>query len=343
MKSSSTIPIKAIEQSETEDGWLNDLKHVVTDPKILLTHLDIPITPEIERGFRAKKLFNLRVPLPFITRMEKGNIEDPLLKQVLTDELEFEEVIGFIQDPLEEQVAILPGLLHKYKSRVLIILKGGCAINCRYCFRRHFPYQNNAGTKQNLKKIIEYIKITPTINEVILSGGDPLMAKDEELAWLFEQLESIVHISTIRIHTRLAVVIPNRITTGLLHVFSSSVKKIVLVTHINHANEIDDTVIVAMAKLKHSGVTLLNQSVLLKYVNDSADVLIELSYKLFQAGVLPYYLHVLDKVEGASHFYITDESAKKLMVQIITELPGYLVPKLTREVAGEKSKTTLFY
>ncbi|MFC0179636.1 EF-P beta-lysylation protein EpmB [Thorsellia kenyensis] len=321
--------------------WISDLKQVVTSPEELLSLLNIPVTPQLKEGFLAKKLFNLRVPRPFIDRMEKENLNDPLLKQVLTHQDEFIQAPEFTNDPLEEQENSIPGLLHKYTSRVLLVLKGSCAINCRYCFRRHFPYESNAGNKKNWQNAIDYIQNDHAIDEVILSGGDPLMAKDEEIAWIFEQIETIQHIKTIRIHTRLAVVIPNRISEKLLDIFYASTKNIVLVTHINHPNEIDDKVIAKMNLLRSAKVTLLNQSVLLKDINDNEKTLISLSHKLFDAGILPYYLHLLDKVEGAVHFYVDDNKAKLLMQKVQAAISGYLVPKLTREIPGKPSKTPI--
>lgn len=341
------VPQSAIDiQNQTtiepeSDSWLEDLREVVTDPGTLLEQLNISIDGELEDGFAAKKLFNLRVPKAFIGRMQQGNIHDPLLKQVLTVKDEFLSADGFVDDPLDEQDAVVPGLLHKYKSRVLMILKGSCAINCRYCFRRHFPYEENPGNKKTWQLAINYISEHSELDEVILSGGDPLMAKDHELAWLIERIEAIHHIRTLRIHTRLAIVIPNRITEQLTNLFANSRLNIVLVTHINHAQEIDDDVILAMRKLKSVNVTLLNQSVLLKGINNSVEALKLLSHSLFDAGILPYYLHLLDKVNGAAHFYVTDDEAKLLMKSLIKEVSGFLVPKLTREISGEASKTPI--
>lgn len=323
-----------------EQNWLKELANAVSDPQILLQQLDID--PALwTSGFSARNLFAQRVPQSFINRMEKGNPDDPLLRQVLPRIEEFDEVRGFSTDPLEEQGNDVPGLLHKYKNRVLMIVKGGCAINCRYCFRRHFPYQDNKGGKSTWREVIAYLQQHPEVDEVILSGGDPLMAKDHELQWLIEAIESVPHIKRLRIHTRLPVVIPSRVTLTLANMLEASRLSIVLVTHINHANEIDDELRTAMATLKYAGVTLLNQSVLLRDVNDSVDTLKNLSNRLFDAGILPYYLHVLDKVKGAAHFLVDDETARNLMSGLIKEVSGYLVPRLTREIGGRDSKTPL--
>lgn len=323
-----------------EKNWLKELSNAISDPNQLLEQLQIDPTP-YQKGFAARKLFALRVPKSFVERMETGNPNDPLLRQVLPLEQEFTVADGYSIDPLEEQGNEIPGLLHKYKNRVLMILKGGCAVNCRYCFRRHFPYQDNSGNKATWSKALEYIANHPEISEIILSGGDPMMAKDHELDWLFTAIEQIPHIKRIRIHSRLPVVIPNRITPELCERIAASPLQFVMVTHVNHANEINHEFTTSMQQLKQANVTLLNQSVLLKGVNDSADALIDLSESLFNAGILPYYLHVLDKVQGAAHFYVSDDEARNLMAELIANVSGYLVPTLAREVGGRSSKTPL--
>lgn len=279
--------------------------------------------------------------MSFVERMKKGKLDDPLLLQVLPVIEEFEERDGFTIDPLAEQDNPQPGLLHKYKNRALLIVKGGCAINCRYCFRRHFPYQANKGGKSSWQQSVDYLLQHPEINEVILSGGDPLMAKDEELQWLLDALATVPHIKRLRIHSRLPVVIPARVTPELCDMLDSSRFQVIFVTHINHAQEIDEELQVAIKQLKKANVIMLNQSVLLKGVNDSAKALVDLSEALFDAGIQPYYLHVLDKVQGAAHFYISDHKAKQLMSELMSEVSGYLVPKLTREIGGKPSKTPL--
>ncbi|OEF04352.1 EF-P beta-lysylation protein EpmB [Vibrio genomosp. F10] len=323
-----------------EQNWLKQLANAISDPAKLLAQLEIDAS-EWEAGFEAKALFAQRVPLSFVNRMEKGNPHDPLLRQVLPLNEEFGIHDGYSADPLEEQNNAVPGLLHKYRNRALFILKGGCAINCRYCFRRHFPYEDNKGSKSVWQQGLDYLHAHSEINEVILSGGDPLMAKDHELEWLIKHIEAIPHITRLRIHTRLPVVIPARITQELLKLLGHSRLQVILVTHINHANEIDAALTEAMTQLKHQHVTLLNQSVLLKGVNDSVEAQVSLSNHLFDAGILPYYLHVLDKVQGAAHFYVSDERAKKIMAALIEQVSGYLVPTLTREIGGRQSKTPL--
>jgi EF-P beta-lysylation protein EpmB len=323
-----------------EQNWLQQLTNAISNPAELLQQLEID--PALwQNGFAARKLFALRVPQSFVDRMEKGNPYDPLLRQVLPLNEEFEWHDGYSNDPLDEQNNAIPGLLHKYRNRVLMIVKGGCAINCRYCFRRHFPYQENKGSKPVWQQSVDYIAAHPELNEVILSGGDPLMAKDEELRWLIDAISSVPHIKRLRIHSRLPVVIPARITDTLCELLRETRLQVILVTHINHANEINLEFKQQMSRLRAINVTLLNQGVLLKGVNDSVDAQVALSETLFDAGILPYYLHVLDKVQGAAHFFVSDQKAKEIMAGVIERVSGYLVAKLTREIGGRASKTPL--
>ena len=325
----------------SREDWLSQLADVVTEPDELLQLLNINADAQLLAGRDARRLFALRVPRAFIARMEKGNPDDPLLRQVLTSQEEFIAAPGFSTDPLEEQNSVVPGLLHKYRNRALLLVKGGCAVNCRYCFRRHFPYADNQGNKRNWQAALDYIAAHPELDEIIFSGGDPLMAKDRELDWLISALESIAHIKRLRIHSRLPIVIPARITDELVARFERSSLQVLLVNHINHAREIDDAFRHGMARLRKAGVTLLNQSVLLRGVNDSAQTLADLSNALFDAGVMPYYLHVLDKVQGAAHFMVSDDEARAIMRELLTLVSGYMVPKLAREIGGEPSKTPL--
>ncbi|WP_179451879.1 MULTISPECIES: EF-P beta-lysylation protein EpmB [unclassified Enterobacter] len=323
------------------EDWLQQLADVVTEPAELLQLLSLDQHADLAAGADARKLFALRVPRAFIARMKKGDATDPLLLQVLTSRQEFIDAPGYSTDPLDEQSSVVPGLLHKYRNRALLLVKGGCAVNCRYCFRRHFPYQDNQGNKRNWQAAIDYIATHPELDEIIFSGGDPLMAKDHELAWLVDALEKIPHLKRLRIHTRLPVVIPARITEGLCQILADTRLQVLMVSHINHAQEIDDELRYGMQMLKRAGVTLLNQSVLLRDVNDDAQTLADLSNALFDAGILPYYLHVLDKVQGAAHFFVSDEEARVLVRQLLVMVSGYMVPKLAREIGGEPSKTPL--
>jgi EF-P beta-lysylation protein EpmB len=321
-------------------NWQKELANVVTCPKTLVKMLGIEAHFS-EKDLEARRLFPMRVPQPFIKKMRFGDANDPLLLQVLPQYQEFISQLGYNKDPLEEQQSAIPGLLHKYRSRVLVMFKTGCAVNCRYCFRRHFPYQENQVNKAALLNIVEYLKAHTHINEVILSGGDPLMAKDSAIDWFLDKLEQLKHIKRLRIHSRLPVVIPARITPELCERLSISRLKVIFVNHINHANEIDSDFTSAMQMLKQANVILLNQAVLLKGINDTVAAQVALSEQLFDADILPYYLHLLDKVEGASHFDMSEESALNLMAGMLAELPGFLVPKLVREIGGKTSKTPI--
>ena len=323
------------------DDWQREFAQSFSTPSELGKALQLD-ADWVEQQSAARTLFPMRVPRPFAALMEPGNPKDPLLLQVLPLQAEFEQVAGFIQDPLEEQELSGPtGLLHKYKSRVLIVLRGGCAVNCRYCFRRHFPYHEHSVSKRELAHIDEYLAAHKEINEVILSGGDPLMANDQHIETLIQQIESHPHITRLRIHSRLPVVIPQRLTPKLTQLLSSSRLQAILVLHINHGNELSTDLQQRLQMLKHNGIWLFNQSVLLKGVNDSVATLVTLSEKLFAASVLPYYLHQLDRVEGAAHFEVDEAEGRLIMQGLLRELPGFLVPKWVRENGGEQSKTPL--
>jgi EF-P beta-lysylation protein EpmB len=274
--------------------------------------------------------------------MEKGNPDDPLLKQVLPVTEEIQVLPGFSADPvgdLAAQTAV--GVIHKYHGRALFIMTGSCAINCRYCFRRNFPYSEFQLSKQKQQQAIDYLHNHPEISEIILSGGDPLLLNDNKLMDLIQHLSNISHLKRIRIHSRLPIVLPARITPHLLDTLKKSRKQIVLVVHCNHPQELNAEVKTVCDKLRASGITLLNQSVLLKGINNQAELLHELSEKLFSFGILPYYLHLLDKAHGTGHFEVSKTEAITLMRQIQKTLPGYLVPKLAQEEVGAAAKTIL--
>ncbi|TLU76236.1 EF-P beta-lysylation protein EpmB [Mannheimia varigena] len=318
--------------------WLTELAQAFNNSIDLLQFLNLN-PADFEADIAARKLFALRVPRAFADKMEKGNPNDPLFLQAMSLQAEFVETEGFVADPLEEQQSPAPNILHKYHNRLLFMVKNSCAINCRYCFRRHFPYDEVKSGKAVWAESLLYIAAHSELEEVIFSGGDPLMAKDSELDWLLNEIEQIPHIKTLRIHSRLPVVIPNRITAELCDRLSQSRLNVVLVTHINHANEIDAQFAEKMEKLKNAGVVLLNQSVMLKGINDNAQTLKALSDRLFEVGILPYYLHLFDKVSGASHFYIEDAQAVEIYRELQKITSGYLVPKLAREIAKEPNKT----
>lgn len=321
-------------------SWQKELANVVTDPQTLLEMLDIKPHAYLKH-FKARELFPVRVPRPFISRMKKGDINDPLLKQVMPLNSEFILDDNYVTDPLEEHDTVAEGLLHKYRHRVLLIVKAGCAINCRYCFRRHFPYADNSPNKIRWRQALDYIAVHPEVNEVIFSGGDPLMASDEHLTWLIKEIEKIKHVTRLRIHSRLPVVIPQRLTPELVRLLANSRLKTTMVFHINHPNEVDQAFISAIEPLRAARIPLFNQSVLLKDINDNARVLSDLSELLFDAGIQPYYLHMFDPVQGAAHFDVKEQEAIKIITEMLAILPGFLMPKLVREIAGEANKTPI--
>jgi len=304
----------------------------------------LALSPSFLPGARkAAQLFPLRVPRGYIARMQRGNVDDPLLKQVLPLNDELLDVKDFNLDPVGDLNAMsVPGLLHKYHGRVLLVTTGACAVHCRYCFRRHFPYSDSNPTKDSWGNALRYITANTTINEVILSGGDPLVLSDHRLDELVTQLEAIPHVERLRLHSRLPVVLPERINDDLLLWIRKTHLDVVLVIHANHANEIDNTVATALSRLTSAGVILLNQSVLLRGINDSCEALEALSHRLFSVGVLPYYLHLLDRVKGAAHFEVNHQNITPLYEKLLARLPGYLVPRLVREIAQAPNKTIVY-
>ena len=323
-------------------SWQRDLAEVVTDPRELIAALGLPATMA-DAAVRAGGKFSLRVTRSFIARMRHGDPDDPLLRQVMPLGDELIETPGFTADPLEEAAARrAPQLLHKYRGRALLITTEACAVHCRYCFRREFPYSvPEARTGARWSGSLEVIAQDPGIEEVILSGGDPLSLSDARLAQLTDALASIAHLRRIRVHTRQPIVLPTRVDAGLLAWLRGVRLPTVMVLHTNHPNEIDADVRGACADLRSAGVTLLNQSVLLRGVNDDADTLEALSVALMDAGVLPYYLHLPDRVRGTAHFDVDERAATGLIDELTRRLSGYLVPRLVREVAGAPSKTAI--
>ncbi len=328
-----------IRGGERPARWQQLMAEAITDPAELLDllGLDRSLLPAARR---AAESFGLRVPRGFVTRMERANPHDPLLLQVLPLADELTAVIGFTQDPVGDLASrAANGVLHKYNGRALLIATGACAVHCRYCFRRHFPYADDTASIGRWQAALGYLRNDTSLNEVILSGGDPLNLGDRRLTELTAALADIPHIQRLRIHTRTAVVLPERIDDGFVHWLKGVPLQKVVVLHINHAQEIDSNVRSACARLRECGATLFNQSVLLTGINDSVSALSRLSETLFAAGVMPYYLNLLDRVAGAAHFEVSETRAVELMRDLTTHLPGYLVPKLVREVAGADSKT----
>ncbi|VFP88008.1 EF-P beta-lysylation protein EpmB [Candidatus Erwinia haradaeae] len=328
-------------QTLIQEDWISQLTNVITDFNELLELLGLSHHSDLVAQKTVKDSFSLRVPRSFVERMRKGDPKDPLFLQVATSQSELISTLGYNTDPLSERSYMFSGILHKYHNRALFLVKGHCAIHCRYCFRRYFPYKEHKGNKVNWQKSVQYIQKQNDIDEIILSGGDPLIATDDELSWLFTQLEKIPHLKRIRIHTRLIVIIPQRITAAFCRRIEKSRLKVLIVTHINHEQEINDQLSNGILMLTRSGVTCLNQSVLLRNVNDNAVTLAALSNALFDAGILPYYLHLLDKVQGSAHFYVSDNRARIIFRDFITRVSGYMVPKLVREIPGKLSKTPI--
>ncbi len=328
--------------SNLPSSWQEALSKLITDPKELFSLLGIDDEHLLKAAYQTIKIFPLKVTHSFAARIEKKNLHDPLLRQVLPIDIELQDIAGYKKDPLSETNSNpIPGLLHKYHGRVLVTLTSACAIHCRYCFRRHFPYAENNPGRLGWEKIFAYIRNDSTISEVILSGGDPLAVSDKALKLFCDEIEKIPHVKHLRIHTRMPIVLPQRITNEFIHWAMQSSLQIIIVIHANHPREINDEVKNVLLELKAANVVLLNQSVLLKGVNDDVSVLTELSQVLFSAGVLPYYLHVLDKVQGAAHFDIARDRAEMLYAQLAAHLPGYLLPRFVCEEPGKQSKTVL--
>jgi EF-P beta-lysylation protein EpmB len=321
--------------------WQNELADAIASPEALADALGLG--PEIiGPALTAAAGFRLRVPRSYVARMRRGDPHDPLLRQVLPVAEELEEAEDYVTDPVGERAALrAPGLLQKYHGRALIITTSACAVHCRYCFRREFPYSEQTTDSPRWSEALDEIGRDGSIEEVILSGGDPLSLSDARLVSLTDALAAIRHVRRIRVHTRQPIVLPSRVDDGLIGWLQGLRLPTVFVLHSNHPTEIDSDVRAACAKLRASGVTLLNQSVLLKGVNDDARTLAELSRRLFEAGVLPYYLHALDRVRGSAHFEIAEERARIIAGELAAQLPGYLVPRLVRELYGAPAKVTL--
>lgn len=322
--------------------WQQVLADAITDPAELCAILELD--PDlIAPAMHAARGFPLRVPRSYVARMRRGDPRDPLLLQVLPLRAELDEVSGYVADPVGDldsraSPGAAPGVLHKYEGRALLVATGACAVHCRYCFRRHFPYAEESALQHGWQPALDQVRADTSISEVILSGGDPLSLSDRRLRQLTDALQTIPHVRRLRIHTRYPIVLPERVDPGLLGWLSELPLQKVVVIHANHGREIDSQVQHACAQLAAGGITLLNQSVLLAGVNDSLAALAELSEALFAMKVLPYYLHVLDKVQGAAHFDIDERRATELHDRLATRLPGYLVPRLVREVPGAPAK-----
>ena len=326
---------------ESRSDWKRLWREAVRDPRELLGLLGLEsLAGRISDAATAQ--FPLRVPRGFVTRMRHGDPNDPLLRQVLPLDDEERLVPGFGLDPVGDGAArTAAGVLQKYRGRALLVTTGACAVHCRYCFRRHFPYGEETATRGGWQAAIEAIHADTTIDEVILSGGDPLSLATAKLAELTAALTGIPHIKRLRIHSRLPVVLPERVDAELLAWLGALPWPVAVVVHANHANEFDAAVDAALDRLRRAGVMLLNQAVLLRGVNDSVEALAALSERAYVAGVLPYYLHQLDRVAGTAHFEVSDATALSLHAALSARLSGYLVPRLVREIAGDSGKRPL--
>ena len=323
------------------EDWQQALKSAVRDPDELIGRLRLPAR-YLAPARQAAREFPVFAPLDFIRRMEPGNPHDPLLRQVLPLGLESRLEKIDLEDPLEEASAIqAPGLLQKYAGRALLIASGTCAIHCRYCFRRHFPYQKTPRSLAAWQPALQMLAEDPSLEEILLSGGDPLTLVDSQLDALMSQIDRIEHVRRLRIHTRLPIVIPERVTKNLVANLKGKRMTTFVVVHANHSAEIDDGVGLALRRLIDEGITVLNQAVLLKGVNDSLDALVGLSRQLVNVGVLPYYLHQLDRVAGASHFEVPVTQGRQLVNAMRDRLPGYAVPRYVIEKPGGSSKEVI--
>lgn len=324
------------------DSWQQSVRRAIRDPSLLCEHLQLPAACR-EEAERSARQFGLFVPWEYLGRIRPSDLRDPLLRQVLPlGEEEDESVEGFSTDPVGDGAALAaPGLLHKYPSRVLLIVSGACAVHCRYCFRRHFPYDQMPHSLDDWQPALQQIENDATVEEVILSGGDPLMLVDDRLFELTERIARIEHVQRLRIHTRLPIMIPSRVTASLLSWLTATRLTPFVVVHVNHAAEIDLSVAAALTSLVDAGIVVLNQSVLLRGVNDSVTALVDLSRRLLHLRVLPYYLHQLDRTSGTAHFEVPVEIGRAIVREMRTQLPGYAVPRFVQEIAGRTNKHVL--
>lgn len=325
----------------TTPTWREAIKLAVRDPVVLYRQLRIPVTQSNEIAL-ASRQFPVFAPLEFIARMRPGDPHDPLLRQVLPGPEEQHVTPTFVTDPVDDlRFEIAPGLLHKYVGRALLIVTGACAVHCRYCFRRHFPYETTPASPKAWEAALTRIANDSTLEEVILSGGDPLTLQDASLEYLAQRLEAIPHVQRLRIHTRLPIVIPQRVTSELLGWLHGTRLTPIVVVHANHPAEIDEATANALTRLGSGGAMVLNQAVLLRGVNDCSETLARLSRRLIELRVLPYYLHQLDRVSGAAHFEVPIARGREIMEELHRKLPGYAIPRYVQEVPGAPGKTWL--
>jgi L-lysine 2,3-aminomutase len=322
-------------------SWQEAMKDAVRDSDELCRLLELPA--EFAVAARdAVRQFPLFAPRGFLARIRPGDPDDPLLRQVLPIASEFEDAPGFVTDPVNDTAAVrLPGLLQKYQGRALLVTTGACAVHCRYCFRRHFPYAEAPRSIDAWRPVFEEIADDNSIHEVILSGGDPLTIVDSVLEQLVDELSAISHVRRLRVHTRLPIMIPQRVTLKLISLLANTRLTSVVVIHTNHANELDSSVAEALERLSAAAIPLLNQAVLLRCVNDTVDAQAALCERLIDLRVMPYYLHQFDRVAGAAHFEVTTNLGRQIIKQLRARLPGYAVPRYVQEVPGALSKSII--
>ncbi len=335
--------VRAVSEGEAarNSAWQRDLRAAVRDAHELCRRLGLPAALADAAAGGADE-FPVFVPPAYLARIRPGDPHDPLLRQVLPVADETTAAPGFSRDPVaDKQATLQPGVLQKYAGRALLVTTGACAVHCRYCFRRHFPYEEVPHSVAAWDTALRKIAADDSLTEVILSGGDPLMLLDDRLATLVEKIAAIQHVTRLRVHTRLPVMIPTRVTEELIAWLTGTRLTPVVVIHANHARELDDAVADSLSRLRQAGVTLLNQAVLLRDVNDSTAALAALGERLIEIGVVPYYLHQLDRVAGAAHFEVPIKQGRKIIDELRARLPGYMVPKYVQEIPGKPNKTAL--
>lgn len=329
-----------VPENPPTESWQRQLAAAIRDPAELRKRLGLPA---IEAESTGSEGFPTLVPESFLRRMQPANPHDPLLLQVLTGPEESNSVAGFVADPVGDTAARkAPGMLQKYAGRALLVATGACAVHCRYCFRREYPYQNEPRRMDDWQPAIDALAEDSSITEVILSGGDPLMLTDIRLTELCQKLDAIPHIERIRFHTRLPIVLPSRVTDNFIRLLKELRAQPLVIVHANHGNEIADDCQQALQRIVRAGVPVLNQAVLLRNINNCADALEELCRRLTNIGVMPYYLHQLDRITGAAHFEVDVATGRRLITELAARLPGYAVPKFVQEIPGQPNKTSLF-
>ncbi|WP_328986247.1 EF-P beta-lysylation protein EpmB [Thiorhodovibrio winogradskyi] len=327
--------------SAHKSDWHADLRTGIRDLPRLCQLLDLD-PALIAEGKAAAASYPLSAPRAWLDLIEPGNPDDPLLRQILPTLAETRPHPDFGPDPVGDQNARqTSGLLCKYPGRALLLVTGACPIHCRYCFRRCFPFAASMNHPDQATRALAAIAARPDLSEVILSGGDPLLLNDRSLGWLLGALESIGHLKRIRLHTRIPTTLPSRIDATLCRLLGGGRLPCVLVTQTNHPRELGEAAATALARLQRAGITLLNQSVLLRGVNDSPEILRDLSERLFALGVMPYYLHLLDQVTGSAHFALPLTSCVKIAKELRAQMSGYLMPRVVIEQLGANSKTPL--